>query len=186
MSEELSIKQEDEIGQLAQAFSHMIAALRIKADVAKQIAEGNVDVDVRIESKEDELGHAMQKMKDSIQRLVKDANQLAGVAVEGKLDVRADVTPHRGEYKIIVSRINDTLDAVVGPIQEASQVLGKVAERNLSDRMQGEYKGDYAKIKESINAALDNLNSALNQVVAGSEQVNSASNQNQHQQPVAG
>ena len=177
LSQEVDIQQQDEVGQLADAFRAMTDSLRAKRDVAEQIAEGNVDVDVRIDSQEDELGHAMQKMKESIQRLVKDTGKLAGAAVEGQLDVRADVTPHRGEYKTIVSRINDTLDSVVNPIQEASQVLAKVAGRNLTERMQGMYKGDYAKIKDSINQAIDNLNNALSQVAAGADQVNSASDQ---------
>ena len=54
-------------------------------------------------------------------------------------------------------------------------VLEKVANKDMSARVNGDYKGDYARIKESINSAVENLDKALQQVAIGAQQVASAS-----------
>ena len=85
-------------------------------------------------------------------------------AMEGKLDVRGNEEAFKGAYQDIVQGVNKTLDAVMGPINEASGVLEKIANKDMTARMMGDYKGDHAKIKESLNMAVENLDKALQQV----------------------
>ena len=47
--------------------------------------------------------------------------------MEGKLATRADASKHQGDYRKIVQGVNETLDAVIAPVQEAGGVLQKVA-----------------------------------------------------------
>src|SRR4029077_18975169 len=63
------------------------------------------------------------------------------------------------------------------PVKEASAVMEKVAGRDLTVRMQGECKGDFAAIKSSVNAAIEKLGSALTEVQQSAAQVSSTSNQ---------
>ena len=77
----------------------------------------------------------------------------------------------------MIEGVNATLDAIVRPIDEASQVLQKVAAHDLTTRMEGAYAGDLAKIKTSLNAALENLEETLLQVSESTSQVASASGQ---------
>jgi methyl-accepting chemotaxis protein len=128
-------------------------------------------------SEQDELVPAFIHMMENLQALVQDAETLAASAVEGRLDVRADASRHQGEFRRVVQGVNETLDAVMGPINEAAAVLERVAGRDLSARVMGDYRGDHARIKEALNAAVDNLDQALKQVSIASEQVASASNQ---------
>jgi methyl-accepting chemotaxis protein len=114
---------------------------------------------------------------DAVNALVTDANMLSFAAVEGKLSTRADASKHQGDFRKIVQGVNDCLDAVIGPINEAALTLEKVAARDMTARMLGDYKGDLAKIKNSLNLAVDNLDKALQQVSEAAEQVTSASNQ---------
>jgi methyl-accepting chemotaxis protein len=109
--------------------------------------------------------------------LVADTESLVQNAVNGNLSARADASKHSGDFKKIVEGINSTLDAIVTPINEASEVLERVAAKDMTVRMQGDYKGDYARIKQSLNAAVDNLDQGLGQVSLGAEQVASASAQ---------
>jgi len=74
----------------------------------------------------------------------------------------------------MIQGINDTLDAVMGPVNEAADVLKKVAARDLTARVTGDYQGDHAQIKNALNQAVQNLDEGLDQVGAGSEQVSSA------------
>lgn len=53
--------------------------------------------------------------------------------------------------------INKTLDAVVEPVQEASQVLARISHGELTARVKGEYRGDHARIKEDVNKMVGDL-----------------------------
>ena len=84
-----------------------------------------------------------------------------------KLATRGDVNKFSGTYRDMLDGFNKTLDAVINPVNEAAKVLEQVAARDLSARVVGDYKGDLAKIKNSLNAAVDNLDTALKQVGTG-------------------
>jgi methyl-accepting chemotaxis protein len=109
--------------------------------------------------------------------LIDDADMLAKAALEGRLETRADAEKHDFDFRRAVEGINSLLDAVVAPIAEASVVLEQLAQRNLSVRVKGNYKGDHAKIKDSINASITALQDALGQVCEAVDQVAAGSGQ---------
>jgi methyl-accepting chemotaxis protein len=80
-----------------------------------------------------------------------------------------------GAYHDIIHGVNKTLDGVMGPINEASEVLERIAGKDMTARIRSDYKGDHAKIKESLNLAVENLDKALQQVAIGADQVGAAS-----------
>ncbi len=173
----ISHNSNDEIGQMLKAFDKMVQSIKAKAETAAEIAKGNLEVDVQAISNKDVLGNAMVALKQNVTAMVNDVDSLATAAVNGNLSVRANAEQHQGQFRKIVQGINETLDGIMGPINEASDVLEKLADRDLSIRMHGDYKGDHAKIKTSINTALENLDASIQQVFSGAEQVASASNQ---------
>jgi hypothetical protein len=94
-------------------------------------------------SEQDELVPAVMTVMSAIDTLVTDAATLSQAAVEGKLSVRANSRQHQGEYRRIIQGVNDTLDAVIAPVQEARVVLAKVAAGDLTARVEGDYHGDH-------------------------------------------
>lgn len=128
--------------------------LKIMTDVAMQVAAGNTDIKgLNYESK-DEVGQMMasfRTMTESIRAMIMDVELLAHSALEGRLAIRADENKHQGDYKIIIKGINDTLNAVVDPINEAKNVLHELSEGHLDVEMSGHYKGDYAIVKNALN-----------------------------------
>jgi methyl-accepting chemotaxis protein len=102
---------------------------------------------------------------------------LVQAALDGDLDTRTDESRFEGNYLSIVKGVNETLDAVLEPIQEAAQVLDRVADKDLTARVNGDYKGDHAKIKNALNRAVSNLDEGIAQVGASSDQVASAADQ---------
>ena len=102
---------------------------------------------------------------------------VAEAAIRGKLDARVDVRQFEGNYRRIVEGFNTTLDAVVAPITEAAAVLEQLAEYNLTARVRGNYQGDHAKIKNSLNMTASALQKSLLQVREAVNQVNSAAQQ---------
>lgn len=102
-------------------------------------------------------------------------NALNERAIAGDLSTRADATTFGGSFRALVQGVNDILDAVTGPINEASVVLTSIAQRDLTTRVTGSYRGDHAKIKDAINQAVDQLSTALSSVASSADQVAGAS-----------
>ena len=119
-------------------------------------------------------------MMSNIQALIADAGMLAKAAVEGKLATRADAAKHQGDYRRVVEGVNNTLDAVIGPLNvsaryvddisvgltEASEILQCMAENDYTRRLLGSskrvkitdtYNGDFNTIKNNLNACIEAL-----------------------------
>jgi methyl-accepting chemotaxis protein len=175
LDQTIEFATKDEVGMLAEAFREIINCQKELAGAASRIAEGDLHLVIHERSEKDLLSKSMQKVLMSLEGLVGETVALTKNAAEGQLAKRGRVDKFKGGYKAIIEGINNTLDAVITPINEALATLEKVAARDLTAQVTGEYKGDFARIKEVLNKAIQNLNDALIQVNVGSEQVATAS-----------
>jgi methyl-accepting chemotaxis protein len=149
---EVKSNTKDEIGKLMTSFSNMIVNTKGQAENIQKLADGNLDFEIIQKSDEDVLAISMKKVVDTLLSLVSDTKMLSDAAIEGKLNTRADVAKHSGEFRKIIQGVNDTLDSVVNPMREAEEVLGRMSDNDFTVNMSGNYRGDMHKLKESINS----------------------------------
>ncbi|MEW6171644.1 MAG: methyl-accepting chemotaxis protein [Bacillota bacterium] len=152
-----------------------------------KLAKGDLRVETRVaETDEDTkaigdnftaINNSLSETVGAINLMAEDARMLSEAAVEGKLDTRADALRHGGEFRVIIEGVNQTLDAVVHPINEAAECLKEMAKGNLDVAMTGNYKGDHALIKNALNATIDSVNEILSQVSTAVDQVANGSRQ---------
>jgi len=107
--------------------------------------------------------------------MLREMRTLNERAVAGELSARGDAHRFNGAYQELIAGTNKILDTVVGPVEAAGSVLERVAERDLSARVSGEFPGDHARLKTAINQAVENLADAMRQVQRSAEQVSNAS-----------
>ena len=177
LNQEIHIDQKDEIGQLATAFKQMLEGLKAKTNVASEIARGNVDVEVNIASEKDALGKAMNEMKNSIAALIREGKALAKAGEEGRLDVRGDTAKFQGGFREVLEGMNNIIENILKPVNEAVGCLAEMAKGDLTVSVTGNYQGDHAIMKESLNSTLAALNDILGQVAVATEQIASGSQQ---------
>ena len=158
---------EDEI---VPAYIHMMESLRAKAEVAEQIAAGNISVDIPVASQADMLGKAMVAMKQNIDAVLRDTRELATAAIEGRLKTRADAGRHQGEFRSVIEAVNGTLDAVVGPLALASAYMDRISRGDIPPVTTTEVHGDFNEIKDSLNRCVE----AVNALVADSTRLTEA------------
>jgi methyl-accepting chemotaxis protein len=167
------------IEQSNEAIASVLAPLRVTIDYCERFSHGELPP-LRTEEVPGEL-KAMQASVNrcitAISAVLSDTGTLVNAALEGKLSARADATKHEGAFRNTVEGFNRTLDAVVGPVNEAVQALEELARRDLRVRMKGEYRGDHAKISQAVNSTAKALHDALAQVAEAVEQVSSASSE---------
>ncbi|MDY7038013.1 MAG: PAS domain-containing protein [Thermodesulfobacteriota bacterium] len=77
--------------------------------------------------------------------------ELVQAAIEGKLDTRADVDNFDGNYRTIVQGVNETLDAVIGPLNVAAEYVDRISKGDIPESITDEYKGDFNEIKNNLN-----------------------------------
>ena len=54
--------------------------------------------------------------------------------MQGRLDTRADATRHEGDFRKIVEGVNDTLDAVIGPLNVAAEYVERISRGDIPER----------------------------------------------------
>jgi len=170
-------ESDDELGLLANSFRAMATTLVGKEKVIEQISMGDLKVEVPLAGERDGLGHAMANLRNTLESLTSLIRSLVEAARDGRLSTRGEADQYQGGYREIVAGLNDTLDAVLRPIQEATTVLERVGSKDLTARVTGDYRGDHARIKEAVNHAVETLDKNLEQVSLGAEQVAGAAQQ---------
>ncbi len=172
-----NVKSEDEVGVMAKTIDGMAQNLDDFASHLTKIAAGDVSVTLKVFDEKDELTPALNSISSALKDLIEQINNLTKAAANGELKKRGNENKFEGGYKEIVSGINATLDAIVKPINESRNVLGNIAKGDLTTRMTGDYKGDFAIMKDSINDLAFSFNSALSDVVDAVQATASASTQ---------
>lgn len=154
---DISSESKDEIGILVQDFSEMIENIRYQSNIAKQIAIGNISVEIEPKSDVDVLANSMVSVKNTLNQLVTETKMLTKAATEGNLKARGNEEIFTGSYQEIIQGFNNTLTAIVTPVNEALNSLNELAKGNLSTRVMGDYRGDFAQIKDSVNATASEI-----------------------------
>jgi methyl-accepting chemotaxis protein len=167
----VDIRRQDEIGALADSFRDLIEYFKGVAEVSEAINRGDLSAQVTVRSEKDVLSKnflALRGLMDEIRNLIFQAR-------EGHLAARGQTQRFTGVYLEIVQGINSMMDAIVEPINDATEVLECVSQRDLRARMSGRYQGDYARMKLALDDALTHLDEGLSQVSVSALQVAQAS-----------
>jgi methyl-accepting chemotaxis protein len=159
-----------DFNELKKNLNGLIETLEELTRIGNAIAGGNLGIEVKKRSEHDELVIAFQRMIAVIKNLIAEMNELSGSAVEGRLDARGNVANFEGDFAKIVQGVNDTLDAVVGPLNVAAEYVDRIAKGEIPTRIVEDYRGDFNEIKNNLNALIDSLQElteSANAIAAG-------------------
>ncbi|MBN2009810.1 HAMP domain-containing protein [candidate division KSB1 bacterium] len=168
---------DDEIGRLSTAVFNLQANLKSKVGVIDQISRGNISGTNINSSASDALSKSILLLQSTFQDLINETSKMIDAARSGQLHARADSSKFSGDFARLIQGLNENTETLMAPITEALQVLEQLADRDLSVKMDGEYHGDYARIKNALNRAVSNLDDGMQKVTNSAEQVATASDQ---------
>jgi methyl-accepting chemotaxis protein len=162
LSETLSTK-EYTTAEVARLASDIVLLSQGDFDFELKTGEGNKYTG-EVRKHFEKINASMAQLRKAIGALSTDAAMLSNAAVEGKLKARADVSKHQGEYRKIVEGVNDTLDAVIEPLNVAAEAIAKVSHGEVPEMITKDYQGDYKVIKENINTLIPTLVGLIDEV----------------------
>ena len=107
------------------------------------------------------INDTIEKVRTNLKALIADAEMLSKAAVEGKLATSADASKHQGDFQTIVKGVNETLDAVIGPLNVAAEYVDRISKGDIPPRITDNYNGDFNEIKNNLNNCIDIMNNLL-------------------------
>ncbi len=142
----------------------VINPLNVAASYVDQIAKGAIPPKITDSYNGDFniIKNNLNTAIDAVNALVADANLLAHAAIEGRLDIRANVSKHQGDYRKIVEGVNKTLDSVINPLTMAATYVDQIAKGAIPPKITDSYNGDFNIIKNNLNTAIDAVNALVN------------------------
>ena len=151
----VDLESGDEIGQLASSFRKMQANLKMKAEVARQIAAGNLKQRVRVENRDDVVAQAINQIVDNFSAIVRQARLIA----QG--DYNIELTP-RSENDELQIAVNEMVESLKGVVAQADRIAN------------GDYSGEVPMKSERDKLAysLNRMTTSLRQVTLENERQN--------------
>ena len=175
VEQEITWRSDDEIGQLADDFRSMTGYIRDLAAAVEAFAKGDLSRLPEPRSERDVLSASVRDAGEALRQLEQRIGDLILAAAGGDLSRRADIEGLEGCYRDLLRACNEMLDAMAAPITEVAAALDRVADRDLTARIEIEYMGDFDRIKQSFNRAVEALDQGFRQVAAAAGQVSAAS-----------
>jgi methyl-accepting chemotaxis protein len=136
------VGENNEIGQMA-------AAVQVFKENGIRVAEMNEDERTRHE-KAAERARMMQGFQDAFEGVVE-------ATLHGDLSKRIETHFAEPDIERISSSFNRLMGTVSGGLSEAGTVLAALAEADLTQRMNGSYEGEFARLRESTNTVAEKL-----------------------------
>ena len=123
----------------------------------------------------DEIGIMARAMDGFAEDLQTNVVGVMKKIAAGDLNTRIEVIDDKDEIRPALRQTIMSLRNLI--MEDGGKVLNAAANKDLARRMDREYEGEYAKMKENINTVVQNLDNALSQVSEAVEQVSSAGSQ---------
>ena len=141
----------------------VIGPLNVSAEYVDRISKGDIPPKITDTYNGDfnEIKNNLNTCIDAVNALVADAGMLTKAAVEGKLATRADASKHQGDYRKIVEGVNETLDAVIGPLNVSAEYVDRISKGDIPPKITDTYNGDFNEIKNNLNNCIDDINALV-------------------------
>ena len=112
---------------------------------------------------------ALNTTTNTLKELKKETDLLAKAFNVGNTDYKADANKFRGGYKEIVEEINNTTSIIVTVVRTGYAVMQKMADGDLTVRINDDFKGNYIHYKNYVNnlgTSLENLVREISQSIS--------------------
>ena len=133
---------------------------------------------VKIAAMSDSEAARLVNDKADRERMMQDLQlafgEVVDAAINGDFSKRVHADFPDAELNNLASSVNSLVETVDRGIDETGDVLASLADTNLTQRVKGDYKGAFAKLRDNTNAVADKLTDIVGQLRHTSRGVRSA------------
>ncbi|PWW03424.1 methyl-accepting chemotaxis protein [Hoeflea marina] len=162
-----------------------------------ELVSGNLNVVVPYEGRQDEIGemaaavsvfrqNAIDTRKLNAQELAlreksSDLQDSIGVVVNaaaaGDFSSRITKDYDNADLNLFAASVNELVAGIDTAVTETQRVIAQLAQGNLTDTMNGEFRGALGELQGNVNSALATLQATMIDVRGSSDSVNASTNE---------
>ena len=129
-----------------------------------------------IDAEGERLGTAVEWTDRTLELAVeKEIDSLVDAASAGDLNRRLDTAGKQGFFLQLSNGINTLLNQLTSVFTDIDDVMSKMAEGDLTHKIEQDYTGTFGDVKNNINKTISNVEQTVKELRSISDQVNTAS-----------
>ncbi|MCD9087185.1 methyl-accepting chemotaxis protein [Stenotrophomonas sp. SY1] len=138
-------------------------------EVMRHYARGDLSVDMdRLPGEKAAITDAMDSTKASLSAINNEIKRLSGAAAVGDFSQRGDVSRFEHDFRDMVSGLNALMESTEDNLGHLSRLLQAIAQGDLTQRMEGDFHGVFARMRDDGNASIDQLAAIVTRIHAAS------------------
>ncbi|HEL7751007.1 TPA: MCP four helix bundle domain-containing protein [Stenotrophomonas maltophilia] len=168
-----------DFGRMVQATNHLVEShvqvQLLMAEVMQRYAIGDLSRDLpEYPGEKSTLTRTLAAVKQSLMAINAQIDELARAARAGDFSVRGDAAAFQYQFQAMVNHLNGMMASSQASIADVSDVLRAISHGNLTARMEGEYEGVFARMRDDANATTTQLTGIVRGIQVAADSINNA------------
>ena len=153
-----------------------ITVNRRVVEVVSQYAKGDLSVDMdRLPGEMARITDAVDGVKRSLQAVNAELGKLVQAAAAGDFSQRGEAQRFDHAFREMVSSLNQLMESADGGLRAVAHVLNRVAEGDLTSRVDADLQGQFAQLKADTNRTVDQLADVIGRIGESARTITTAS-----------
>ncbi|EOW2138199.1 methyl-accepting chemotaxis protein [Stenotrophomonas sp. GD03908] len=154
--------------------SHVQVEL-LMAEVMQRYAIGDLSRDLPdYPGEKGTLTRTLAAVKQSLMSINAQIDELARAARAGDFSMRGDAAAFQYQFKAMVEHLNGMMASSQASIADVSDVLRAISHGDLTARMDGEYDGVFARMRDDANTTTAQLTGIVRGIQVAADSINNA------------
>ncbi|HDX0925958.1 TPA: MCP four helix bundle domain-containing protein [Stenotrophomonas maltophilia] len=154
--------------------SHVEVEL-LMAEVMQRYAIGDLSRDLPdYPGEKGTLTRTLAAVKQSLMAINAQIDELARAARAGDFSMRGDAAVFQYQFKAMVEHLNGMMASSQASIADVSDVLRAISHGDLTARMDGEYDGVFARMRDDANTTTAQLTGIVRGIQVAADSINNA------------
>ncbi|RTQ90657.1 MULTISPECIES: methyl-accepting chemotaxis protein [Stenotrophomonas] len=154
--------------------SHVQVEL-LMAEVMQRYAIGDLSRDLPdFPGEKGTLTRTLAAVKQSLMAINAQIDELARAARAGDFSMRGDAAAFQYQFKAMVEHLNGMMASSQASIADVSDVLRAISHGDLTARMDGEYDGVFARMRDDANTTTAQLTGIVRGIQVAADSINNA------------
>ncbi|MCR6687185.1 methyl-accepting chemotaxis protein [Pseudoxanthomonas sp.] len=168
-----------EFGRMARESNALVAqhiGVKMRAvEVMRHYAVGDLSVDMeQLPGEKAVITEAMNTCKQNLSAINGEIRRLSQAAASGDFTQRGDESRYQHDFQAMVAGLNRLMETTDGNLDQVSTLLRAIAAGDLTARMQGDFHGVFARMRDDANATVAQLTSIVSGIQQASGSINTA------------
>ncbi|SEP79657.1 PAS domain-containing protein [Solimonas aquatica] len=161
-------------GEIATRLEHMREPLRTQIELGRHIFA--ITVSPIFDETGERLGTAVEWQDRSAEvNAEREVGSIVQAAAQGEFRQRIGLQGKTGFFAMLASNLNQLLETSEQGLNEMGRVLAALAQGDLTQRVQGRFKGIFGKLQQDTNSSCEQLAQIVAQIQASTQTIETAS-----------